>query len=153
MPKGYAPTDPEVRFWRFVDKNPKGCWLWTGGTNGRYGRFFAGGRRDAGAAYAHRWSYEHFVGPIPDALEINHLCLTPLCVRPDHLEVTTPRANIRYGVGQAARKARQTMCVNGHPFNEANTYIKPNGCRTCRACHRERRMRYYYAQKDATAAR
>ncbi len=29
------------------------------------------------------------------------------------------------------------QCVNGHDWNEANTYIRPNGKRHCRACVRE----------------
>ena len=27
------------------------------------------------------------------------------------------------------------FCKNGHPFNKENTYIRPNGFRTCRVCN------------------
>ena len=27
-------------------------------------------------------------------------------------------------------------CVNGHPWTEENTYVRPNGWRKCRACDR-----------------
>lgn len=44
---------------------------------------------------AHRAAYEHFVGPIPDGLQIDHLCRNKLCVRPDHLEAVTLAENLR----------------------------------------------------------
>ena len=34
--------------------------------------------------------------------------------------------------------ARKTHCVNGHPFDEANTYVRANGERNCRRCAAER---------------
>jgi len=33
--------------------------------------------------------------------------------------------------------AGKTHCGKGHRFDEANTYIRPNGHRRCRACNRE----------------
>jgi hypothetical protein len=33
-------------------------------------------------------------------------------------------------------------CPHGHPWNEANTYIRKNGWRVCRACNNENRSRY-----------
>ena len=33
-------------------------------------------------------------------------------------------------------KAKQTHCIHGHAFTAANTYIRRNGCRTCRECMR-----------------
>lgn len=135
MAKGPKPKPPEERFWRFVNKTET-CWLWTGGTNGKYGVFKVDTRRGAkrGGQYAHRYSYTMAKGPIPDGLVINHLCITPLCVRPDHLEAVTYRENSRYGNGPAARKARQTTCVNGHPLDA----LKPNGTRRCNTCSREK---------------
>jgi len=71
-----------------------GCWLWVRvvGKQG-YGRLTVDGRRTA----AHRASYEAFVGPIPPALVIDHLCATACCVNPDHLEAVTNAENIRRG--------------------------------------------------------
>jgi hypothetical protein len=72
------------------------CWLWTGVRHKtrHYGRFTTGGRR-GGAVQAHRWSYEHSVGPIPEGREIDHLCCVTPCVNPTHLEAVAPRENKR----------------------------------------------------------
>jgi hypothetical protein len=77
---------------RFLEKTmttDSGCIVWTGGLNGvGYGQFYVGRTsRDAtGKGYAHRWSYEQFVGPIPEGMHIDHLCRNRACVNPDHLD-------------------------------------------------------------------
>jgi hypothetical protein len=134
-------TPAEQRFMKYVNQTD-GCWLWTGGNNGKYGVFYAGPDSTPMRPYAHRWSYAHFVGPIPEGMEINHRCEVPLCVLPAHLEVTTHTGNMNYGSHPAAQKARQTECIHGHAFTEANTYVKPNGTRGCRHCRRLRQAEY-----------
>jgi len=142
-------TPPEVRFWRRVDKTDA-CWLWTGGTNGKYGVFSAETRHRSGKkVYAHRFSYELSNGPIPEGLVINHLCEVKLCVRPDHLEAATRSRNARYGDHPSARLARQTHCKWGHKFTEANTYIKSNGCRACRKCRTRRANERYWRHRES----
>lgn len=67
------------------------CWLWTGAVRGPgYGAFCWNGRQ----GYAHRFSYEHHKGPLPEGAAIMHICDTPLCVNPDHLEVGTQAENL-----------------------------------------------------------
>jgi hypothetical protein len=46
-------------------------------------------------AYAHRAMYEFMVGPIPEGLELDHLCRNPPCVNPGHLEPVTRQENMR----------------------------------------------------------
>lgn len=131
------PTTPE-RFWSKVDTSDRdGCWLWEANLSvGGYGQF-----HDDGQVYAHRWAYGHLVGPIPDGLEIDHLCRVRRCVNPSHLEPVTTRENGLRGEGIAAVNARKRECVNGHPYDEANTGWRRDGARWCRACKRERRAR------------
>jgi len=123
-------TPPIDRFMQQVDKGD--CWMWTGYTNGGgYALFRYDGHR-----FAHRWSYAHFVGPIPEGYEVDHLCSTPGCVRPDHLEAVPPPANMARAV------ERRTHCKRGHPFDEANTYVVPGNPRhrQCKRCQRLNRV-------------
>ncbi len=48
--------------------------------------------------------YERHVGPIPDGLDIDHLCLNTVCCNPTHLEPVTRDENSRRA--QYWRKAR-----------------------------------------------
>jgi hypothetical protein len=71
-----------------------GCLLWQGSRNSSgYGTISIGGRR--GTDQVHRIVYAHAHGPIPQNLEIMHLCHTRLCVNPDHLRLGTRAENIR----------------------------------------------------------
>lgn len=137
-------------FDRFAERatlTPNGCIEWTGGLNGSgYGQFsdLRTSNRKEGKVYAHRWSYEYFIGPIPDGLHLDHLCRNRKCVNPTHLEPVTAKENILRGVGTSALHAVKTHCPAGHPYSGENLYIHPaRGYRVCRACGRERaRLRY-----------
>lgn len=117
------------------------CWIWTGCTNGRYGK--------VGTQYAHRLAYETAKGAIPDSLQIDHLCRNTLCVNPDHLEAVTGRTNLLRSRGFAARQAAQTDCIHGHPLSGPNLYVDKRGRRQCRECRR-RRSREASARRRAT---
>ena len=120
------------RFWSKVDMDGD-CWLWTAGRDtGGYSSFSVKGRR----LYGHRFAYEALVGPIPDGLEIDHLCRVRHCVNPGHMEPVTSRENTLRGIAPAARNARKTHCKRGHEFTPENTHMRPNGHRQCRACRR-----------------
>jgi hypothetical protein len=129
---------------RFAEKialTDTGCIEWLAGTIRGYGQFYAGRMSydETGTMFAHRWSYEYHVGPIPDGMQLDHLCRNPSCVNPEHLEPVTARENVMRSSGRAAVNARKTHCPQGHPYDEANTYIyPPRGERQCRACSRER---------------
>ena len=87
----------QARFWMRVTKDY--CWLWTGetATNG-YGRANIDGRNQP----AHRVAYEWLVGPVPDGLELDHLCAVRNCVNPVHLEPVTHQARAAYAAMRGA---------------------------------------------------
>lgn len=107
------------------------CWVWQAATHsGGYGVV----RFKRKNYYAHRVMYEMFVGPIPDGMELDHLCRNRACVRPDHLEPVTTRENQRRGIHQALK----THCAQGHPWVPANIYVRKNGWKMCGICMYER---------------
>jgi len=106
------------------------CWLWQGATqpNG-YGRVW----HDGAMRYAHRHMWEALVGPIPEGMEVDHLCRVRHCCNPDHLEIVSHAENKRRGRGN--QHTGKTHCVHGHEFTPENTrYRRDNGTRQCRAC-------------------
>lgn len=108
-----------------------GCWLWLGVLNDRgYGQI--GIRKQC--RRAHRVVYELHRGPIPEGLQIDHLCKTRCCVNPDHLEAVTQYENNMRSESIVARNARKTKCIRGHEI----TGIKADGSgrRYCKACNK-----------------
>ena len=72
-----------------------GCWNWQLFVSARgYGR---SGGKDHSSSLAHRVVYERLVGPIPEGLQLDHLCRNPRCVNPAHLEPVTQNVNQRRG--------------------------------------------------------
>lgn len=143
-----ADADPTTtalaRFWSRVEPEPNsGCWLWSGTTYlGGYGRFTTETRSQQAA---HRWAYEHYRGPVPSGLQLDHLCRVRCCVNPDHLEAVTARVNTLRGRGRTSQNAAKTHCVRGHEFTPENTRILVTGKRNCREClkvlHKRRKRR------------
>lgn len=97
-----------------------GCWLWMAATNGGYGAY--------GRTTAHRASYEIYVGPIPDGMQVDHLCRVRSCVNPSHLEPVTRIENVR------RHYSLIVSCNQGHEFTPENTYVY-RGHRCCRKCN------------------
>ena len=106
-----------TRFYRRlveIDTLSSGCWLWPGQVLKGYGIIWEGPILAAAAegrarkkTRAHRVSYELFNGPIPEGMEIDHVCHTNdddcpagdaclhrRCVNPDHLEAVSHMENV-----------------------------------------------------------
>lgn len=140
----YVTGTVEERWWAYVDKTDT-HWLWTGATTEAGDRptphVYGVLSVDGTPRRAHRIGWELLVGPIPDGLQIDHVCRETLCVRPHpaHLEPVTNRENtIR---GEAPEQNRQwrlalTHCKRGHAFAD---HAYHNGKqRVCRPCQRIR---------------
>lgn len=70
------------------------CWTWQKGKSGKgYGIVYT----KKGGEGAHRAMYKSIKGPIPDGLELDHLCRNTDCVNPSHLEPVTHLENVRRG--------------------------------------------------------
>ncbi len=122
--KGRFSGTDESRFWGMVDKvseqNTGGCWIWTGSFFGgkNYGQFHVR-RKPEKNWRAHRFSYTITKGEIPKGMTLDHLCMNPSCVNPDHLEPVTQTENNR-------RKPKQLICGRGH--------LRVPGTRRCKIC-------------------
>ena len=129
-----AKRSPEERFWSKVAITDW-CWLWTGALDSHgYGNFFGPNGHNVGA---HRYAYEHQNGPVPDGLELDHLCRIRACCNPAHLEpVTSAENKQRSPLFPLRPNSRKTHCIRGHPFDATNTRIGRDGSRNCRACGR-----------------
>ena len=124
-----------------------GCVLFTGWTTKGYARVNLGEGRKA--ASAHRLVYERLLGPVPDGLQLDHVCHTRSttcrggvtclhrrCVNPYHLEPVTSQENTRraierpassftpYGGGGGGRpgpgRKPSDFCHVGHPMTPDN---------------------------------
>lgn len=133
-----------------LDEEQGGHWIWQGAKDSAgYARFHMTRVKGQGyAEKAYRWSYAHFVGPIPEGYDVHHVCEIPLCVNPDHLQALSRREHTLAAGHRnvAAVNARKTHCKRGHAFDEANTYWFNGGrsraCRKCKAeVERQRRAR------------
>ena len=127
----------DTRFWSKVNRTET-CWLWAGASNPQgYGHLRVGKKH----VRAHRYAYELLVGPIPEGLQLDHLCCVTSCVNPAHLEPVTAQENMR------RRQERSEACRRGHRWDEPGVaWIKPSsGRRACRKCmtlsQRKRRAR------------
>lgn len=72
------------------------CWNWTGAIrNDGYGSFSLNGIK----VMAHRFSWSHFNGNIPDGELIDHMCHNRACVNPEHLRLATYKQNAENRLG------------------------------------------------------
>lgn len=129
----------ERRFWaKVLRAGSDECWLWVGArTVDGYGRLWLGAEQPPWSVVAHRFSWTLANGPVPEGLQLDHLCRTRACVNPTHLEPVTRGENIRRGVGPRRAGEYQlakTHCLHGHPYDGRNTYRDPKGKRHCRIC-------------------
>jgi hypothetical protein len=137
------------RFWDKVRKTDS-CWVWIGSVTA-YGYPKFRTYQHVDAAYRVLWA--DLNGPIPDGMQLDHLCHSRdsacmegpncphrRCVNPEHLELVDGATNVR-----RAHKGNPDFCKNGHPRTPENTRVRPRGngapARDCRICVSEGQQR------------
>ena len=129
------------RFWEKVDKHgppPSGapslgaCWLWRGALSDGYGVWWVARANKP----AHVSAYVDARGPLPDGMQLDHLCRVRSCCNPAHLEPVSCRTNLLRGDTLAAANAKKTHCPKGHALADSNLYVH-DGRRACLRCRRD----------------
>lgn len=133
-------ASPRVDNLRHYRADPKsGCWLWQGAfwRNG-YGK---PSKAIHGTRLAHRMMYAEHVGPIPDGMDLDHLCRNRACCNPAHLEAVSRSINLTRGLD-----ARTTCRSGRHDLRQPGA-LRP-GTQQCVECWR---LRYRAAGKRYVA--
>lgn len=110
-----------------------GCWGWTAAHNTEgYGLWQPPGaswnarKKDrVKRSMAHKIMWEILCGPVPDGLELDHLCKFKGCVNPDHLEPVTHMENLRRS---------HIFCKQGHRL-EVTRRVWACGVSRCGVCY------------------
>ncbi len=131
------------------------CIEWTASRRSGYGAL--GVKRDGKHVVkgAHVLSYEHWVGPIPKGLTVDHLCRNRPCCNWRHLSLKTRGDNVLCGDTLSAANMVKTHCPKGHPLAGDNLLImkrknRPRPSRKCRTCTQESdRRRYLTPERKA----
>ena len=102
------------------------CWEWIGAKKGnhrlkQYGNLIVGSRTDGTrrSVSAHRFSYETYVGEIPDGAWVLHKCDVPYCVNPKHLFLGNRQDN----VDDRERKGRNKPFLFGKHENHPKSKL------------------------------
>jgi hypothetical protein len=116
---------------RIVIDRETGCHIWKGPrTFAGYGVLRFQGRKQM----IHRIVWEHFNGPVPDDLELDHLCRVTSCCNVEHLRMVTHKVNVLASDNLCAVNARRTNCPKcGEPYTEHPTDKTRRYCKPCAA--------------------
>lgn len=135
-------TDPGTAFRERTTQADNGCLEWTGSKNVQgYGTMKTGGR----VMLAHRVAWELANGPIPEGLQIDHICRNRACVNVDHLRVATRKQNLENHSGPSSRNKSGYRGVS---------WCEPRRKWVAKVSHNGRNMNigYFLTAEDANAA-
>lgn len=162
--------DPSRWLQRLYDRSvideATGCRIWLGRRDERpgngmrgYGKFTVsidGRKRTTGA---HRAMWLAAVGDIAPGLQIDHLCHRPACINVAHLEVVTPRENmrraVRDGLGVGMRRGSTGVHECGkHGRSDGYDHRAPDGYVrwVCRICSKGNIARWKSRQRARSSA-
>lgn len=135
----------ETRFDRMIVTDGICPQMWGGKVNlNGYGQFHftPTDHQEGRSTLVHRIQWERANGPIPDGLQIDHLCHSQSycrggfscphrrCLTVAHLEVVTLAENMW--------RSRKLTCRRGHPYDDADVLVRPDSYRRrCAACSRQ----------------
>lgn len=130
MVKGRPVADLELHFEsKLILGHSGGHWsLDTFVNNKGYHTISVGNGRKA---YGHVVSHELFIGPVPDALDVDHQCRVTWCCNPAHLKAMTRSENLRRSFELCGAKLHDMT-------NPDNYYQRANGGRLCKPCNHRR---------------
>lgn len=94
---------------------------------------------------AHRASWTHVHGQIPERMDIDHMCRNHRCVNVDHLRLLSPEENRRRCKGDFPEGQ---SCKRGHPPTARKKTERGMVCQMCNAA----RIKEFYERKRAHAA-
>ena len=98
----------------------------------------------------HRKTWEREVGPIPEGMDLDHLCRNRWCINVAHLEVTTRQQNLARGKNKNSSRSDETLCRSGlHEWTDSNTFVDSHGKTRCLACY----TTYHAIYREQTRAR
>jgi len=98
----FLPHVVKERFFKYVEKQANGCWLWTGYKGkGGYGKSIYKGKTIS----SHRLSWIIHNGEIPEGLFICHTCDVRSCQNPQHLFLASHQGNM----DDMVKKGRASM--------------------------------------------
>jgi len=72
-------------------------------------------------------------------MDICHTSDNRKCINPSHLFEGTRKENMQDAVTKGRLNPHnkgKIFCIRGHEFTTDNTYIRTNGKRACKKCHR-----------------
>lgn len=124
-----------------------GCRIWCGADSGNgYGRV----RVDGVTSSVHRVAWESERGPIPQGMQIDHICRNRRCCRVEHLRVVPQRANVlENSNGPSAINAAKQRCPTcGGDYTE-----RSYGGRFCAPCNRTQQRSRYAADPEYRRAK
>ena len=113
-------------------------------------RYRAGER---GWVLAHRLIWEEAFGPVPEGMQVHHLCGNRACLNLDHLVALTPQQHNALHT----QSQKRLTCSKGHPLTKENRklngYTKAGTPKyTCRICTNDK-QRERYEPKQTVLAR
>ena len=138
--KGPKPVHVLERIARRSSITDNGCWVSDFPPNNvGYPCMGGGARYYEVSRLVHRVAYHELVGPLDEALVIDHLCGNKRCWCPQHLRQVPQGVNNEPGrLARAEAQRSQELCKRGHPLSGDNLYKHPvNGGRTCRTCRKD----------------